>query len=231
MSKRSSAQSRVKKHELTQRMKALASAALAQKVGYLRVDDLPEARIFEKLPTQSFNAHRIIRGTDELFLLRHGLVEIWHTRHDFMVKELTIGMLFGEMPLLGQTMLGTRAITGTSGATVAVMDVNMVKQWLEAAPVPIVEKIGRRLADVEAEHYRSCFQSSDSRIAALLLDLAREGSTILGVTHEDIAERLGVYRETVTIILDSMRSQRLIDIGRKRISIVNKRALKELSEL
>jgi CRP-like cAMP-binding protein len=211
-------------------MKALAASALARKIGYLRVDDLPEARIFETLPTQSFNAHRIIRG-NELFLLKDGAVEIWHTRHDFLVKELTAGSLFGEMSLLGQTMLGTTAITGTAGATVAVVDVDTARAWLEAAPVPIVEKIGYRLALVEAEHYRSYFQSADSKIAALLLELAGERSTIQGLTHEEIGERVGVYRETVTIILDAMKLEKLVQIGRKKISIINKRALKELSEL
>jgi CRP-like cAMP-binding protein len=222
---------RTHKRELTQKMKALAASALAQKIGYLRVKDLPDARFFETLPTQSFNAHRIIRANDELFLLRQGVVEIWHTQHDFLVKEITPGLLFGEMPLLGQAMLGTKAITGTAGATVAVMDVNKAREWIKAASISIVEKLGYRLADIEAEHYRSRFQLVDSRIAAMLLELAGEGSTVKGLTHEEIGDKIGVYRETVTIILDGMKSDKLIDIGRKSIAILNRRALSELSEL
>jgi CRP-like cAMP-binding protein len=222
---------RTRKRELTQKMKTLAASALAQKIGYLRVKDLPDARFFETLPTQSFNAHRIIRGNDELFLLKEGAVEIWHTQHDFLVKEITPGLLFGEMPLLGQAMLGTKAITGAAGATVAVMDLNKAREWIKAASISIVEKIGCRLADVEAEHYRSHFQLVDSRIAALLLELAGEGSTVQGLTHDEIGEKIGVYRETVTIVLDGMKRDRLIEIGRKSITMLNKRALSELSEL
>jgi CRP-like cAMP-binding protein len=231
MSRRLRPQGEVRKHERSQGTKALAASALAQKIGYLRVEELPNTHMFETLPAQSFSANRIIRGTDKLFLLRHGVVEIWHTSHDTLVKELKPGVLFGDMALLGQTMLGTKAITGTPGATVTVIDADTVKEWIKTAPVPIVEKIGHRLADIEGEHYRSRFQLADSRIAAMLLELAGEGSHVLGLTHEEMGEKIGVYRETVTNMLDAMKSERLIEIGRKRITILDKRALKELSEL
>ncbi|HVG18957.1 MAG TPA: helix-turn-helix domain-containing protein [Blastocatellia bacterium] len=42
---------------------------------------------------------------------------------------------------------------------------------------------------------------------------------------------IGVYRETVTNVLDEMKSERMIEVGRKRVRILNKRALGELSEL
>jgi CRP/FNR family transcriptional regulator, cyclic AMP receptor protein len=147
------------------------------------------------------------------------------------VKKLKPGVLFGDMPLLGQTMLGTKAITGVPGATVTVIDPNRALGWIKTDPVAIVEMIGRRLANIEGEHYRSCFQLADSRIAALLLGLAGENSVILGLTHEEIGEKLGVHRETVTNMLDAMKMEKLIKIGRKRVTILDKRALRELSEL
>jgi hypothetical protein len=97
MSKQPKILNRVRRHERSQGMKALAASALAQKIGYLRVEELPHTHIFESLPAQSFSANRIIRGTDKLFLLRHGSVEIWHTAHDTLVKELQPGVLFGDM--------------------------------------------------------------------------------------------------------------------------------------
>jgi CRP-like cAMP-binding protein len=231
MSKRATAPSNAKRHEFTHKMKVLAASALAQKIGYLRIEDLPDARIFDKLPTRSFEAHRIIRSNNELFLIKSGLVEIWHTHHDFMVKDLTPGALFGEMSMLGQTMLGAKAITGPPGATVAAINLDTAKEWIKTAPLSIIEKIGHRLAATEAEHYRSRFQLADSRVAAALLNLAGEGTTIEGLTHEEIGEKIGLYRETVTIVLDAMKKDRLVAIGRKKIMIIDKRALTELSEL
>jgi CRP-like cAMP-binding protein len=231
MSKQPRGLQKIRKHERSRRAKELAAVALAQKIGYLRIEDLPNRQVFDSLPTQSFNQHRIIRARDELFLIRHGLVEIWHTSDDIMVKELMPGVLFGDMPFLGQTMLGTKAITGAPGATVTVIDAEAALEWIKMGSVAIVEMIGRRLANIEGEHYRSRFQLADSRIASLLLELAGEDSVILGLTHEEIGEKLGVYRETVTNMLDAMKMEKLIEIGRKRVTILDKRALRELSEL
>lgn len=50
----------------------------------------------------------------------------------------------------------------------------------------------------------------------------REGNEINGLSHQDIAERLGVYRETVTSTLNELKTAGIIDIGRKRITIANR---------
>lgn len=221
----------VRKHLHTDRRKALAVSSLAQKVGYLRVEDLPGSAFFNALATKSINPNRVIRGKNELFLVVHGLVEIWHTRYDKLVKALEQGALFGELPLLGQSMLMTKAIAGVSGATVIVINEASALEWVRSAPTEIMQIVGSRLTKIEAEHYRSQFQLADSRIAVLLLELAGENSAIVGLSHEEIGERIGVYRETVTNILDALKMERIIEIGRKRVTILDKRALRELSEL
>jgi CRP-like cAMP-binding protein len=222
---------RRRKHLLSEKTKTLSAAALAQKIGYLYVNDFPHTDIFESLPIRSLSPHRIVRCNEELLLISEGVVEIWHTHHDYLVKELRAGVLFGELSLLGQTMLGTKAIVGTEGATVSVMNADAAKEWIKASPILIVEKLGQRLADIESHHYRSSFQLVDSRLAALLLELAGEGSTIDGLTHEELGEKIGVYRETVTNTLQAMKVDKLIEIRRKRIIILNKKALRELSEM
>jgi CRP-like cAMP-binding protein len=222
---------RRRKHFLSEKTKSLSASALAQKIGYLHITDLPHTAILEDLPTQSFSPHRIIRCKDELLLIKQGLVEIWHTHHDYLVKELGTGVLFGELSMLGQTMLGTKAIVGTAGATVSVMNADIVREWVKANPVTILEKLGHRLAEIEAQHYRSSFQLVDSRVAALLLELVGEGSTVEGLTHGEMAEMIGVYRETVTTVLQAMKVDRLIEIGRKTITILDRRAMQDLSDL
>jgi CRP-like cAMP-binding protein len=231
MSKRPKLAGRVKKYKPTKRKKALTASALAQKVGYLRIEELPDSNILDTLPTHSFSPHRIIRGKDELFLVKHGLVEIWQTRHDTLVKNLESGALFGDFPMLGQTMMGTQAITGSPGATISVIDDAAAKEWIKTDPLSVLEMLGRRLAKIEDEHYRSRFQLADSRIAALLLELAGENSTIAGLTHGEMGKRIGLYRETVTNMLDALKLNGIIEVGRMRIVILNRRALKELSEL
>lgn len=220
-----------RKHIITDRMKALIASALEQKIGYLRIDDFPDTSFFDLLPTRTYSANRIIRIKDELLLVKSGVVEIWHTRHDKLVKELSKGAIFGDMPLLGQTMLNTKAISGMAGTAIAIMNVESAQKWVESDPIPVLSEIGERLVFLEAEHYRSKFQLADSKIAAWLLELAGEESVVLGFTHEDIGRKLGLYRETVTIMLDAMKMERLIEIANRRITILDKHRLQELSEL
>ncbi len=221
----------MRKHLLTDRRKALAAKALSLKIGHLNLEDFPELPLPARLPTQSFNPSRIIRLKDELCLVRHGSVQIRHVHHDSLVTTLGADALFGDMALLGQTMLDTQAISGPTGATISLLDVQAVKAWIETDPFMVLEKVGTRLSYLESEHYRAEFQLADSRIAALLLEIAGKGSTVEGYSHEQIGERLGLYRETVTVILDGLKFDKLIEVGRKRIRILDKRALRELSEL
>jgi CRP-like cAMP-binding protein len=222
---------RKQRYTFPQKRKELAAAMLAQKIGYLRLEDFPQLRIFDSLPVQSLSPHRLIRPQDELFVIREGKVEIWHTHHDMLVREMEQGTLFGDMSLLGQTMLGCKAIVGPDGAGLAAIPVDLVREWIQAEPLLILEELGPRLSAVEAEHYRTSFQTVDSRLAALLLELAGSTSRIEGYTHTDLSTQIGTYRETVTQALNALQSDRIIAIGRKRITLLDRRALQALSEL
>lgn len=219
-----------RKHTLSKKKKQIVAAMLARKIGYLKITDIVPAGIVDNLQTHSFNPHKIIGTKNKFFLVKEGIVEVWHTHHDVLIKTLEPGMLFGNLPMLGQVMLGTKAISGTNGSTVAEITTDTARDWMKANPL-VSELIGTRLAEIEVEHYRAALQSAHSRIAALLLDLAGESSLIEGLAHKDLALKIGLYRETVTNTLGSMKAERLIKVGRERITILDKRALQELGDL
>jgi CRP-like cAMP-binding protein len=229
MSKNAPESSKQRKRSSDKRQ-VLSAKALAQKVGYLRVDEFPSASIFDSLPRLKFNAGRRIKSKDNLYLVKSGTVIIRHIYHNYFVKELTSGVLFGHMLLLGQTMTGTEAIAGGDGAMLGVLDTNAVKRWIEASPILLLEKLGPRLSRIEDKHYRARYQSADSRLAALLLELADEDSIIKGRTQAELGGMMDVYRETITTLLSRMESDKLIKVGRKKITILDKGALQELSE-
>jgi hypothetical protein len=56
------------RHTFTPKRKQLAASMLAQKIGYLKIQDFTDQSIFESLSTQEFGSHRIIRSRDELFV-------------------------------------------------------------------------------------------------------------------------------------------------------------------
>jgi CRP-like cAMP-binding protein len=217
-----------KRKGLSRKLKLLAASTLAQKIGYLKTQDFPP-NFFDDIPTQSFNAHKIIRPRNELLIVQQGIVEIWHTRHDMLVTKLQAGTLFGDLPLLGQAMYGTQAISG--GTTLGVMNLELLTERVKESPIEILEKIGPQLIRAETDHYRTAFQTTDIRLAALLLGLAGETSVIEGYGHEELSQRLGVYRETVTTTMQGMKANGLIRVGRKQITIRDWKALRELSEL
>jgi CRP-like cAMP-binding protein len=219
-----------KKQGFSKKTRALAAATLAQKIGYLKAEDFPPA-FFDNIPTQTFNAHKIIRPREEIFIIKQGMVEIWHSHHDMLVTKLEAGILFGDMPLLGQSIYGCQAIAGPSGVTLGLVSLERVDEWLKDDSRRILEWIGPRLVSIETEHYRVGFQATDERLAALLLELTGESSIVAGYGHEELSQRLGVYRETVTMTMRAMKESKLIKVGRKRITLLDKKALKELSEL
>ena len=147
------------------------------------------------------------------------------------MTELEPETIFGDMPLLGQTVLGCQAIAGPAGVTLGVVDVEHIREWIDPNALKILEKLGPRLAHIEADHYRVIFQAVDSRLAGLLLQLAGAESSIQGFTHDELADQIGTYRETVTLALRNMKNDWIVEIRRKRLIILDKKALKELSEL
>ena len=219
-----------KSHTLSQKRKVLAARILAQKIGYLKTEDFPPT-IFENLPSQTFNAHKIIRAKDELFVVKEGMVEIWNPHQDMLVSELQTGTLFGEISLLGQSMYECQAIAGSGRVTLGVMELELIAEWIKTEPMEILEEIGPRLVLVEAEHYRTIFQTIEHRLSALLLELAGESSVVEGWTQDDFAQQLGSYRETVTTTMKAMKAKSLIRVGRKKITLLDKGKLEELSKL
>jgi CRP-like cAMP-binding protein len=223
---------RRKRHGFANQTKALAASALAAKVGYLQVKDFSDAKLFDNLLTRSYGPHKVIRCKDnELLLVTRGVVEVWHQQRDTLVKTLVIGTLFGKMPLLGQTMVVTQAISGEAGAMVAAMNEEQVSQLIKADPIAIARQLYPRLAAAEADHYRARFQQVGPRLAALILNLAGKGTSIEGLTQREMGEKTGVLRETASVALADMKAKKLIAIKRKEIIILDRKALEELSQM
>lgn len=50
---------------------------------------------------------------------------------------------------------------------------------------------------------------------------------VQGLTHQQLAELIGTYRETATAILGQFRAVGLIEIGRRRVILLNLPGLQE----
>ena len=135
--------------------------------------------------------------------------------------------------MLGQSMLGARAVAADAAKVsyVSAADFEKIASASPAVALNLARQIGPRLVDAERRHEQSAFQPVTSRIASLLLKLAGGGKEVSGYTHQEMAERLGVYRETVTNGIAELKQDGLIKVGRKRIALQNIDALRKLETI
>jgi CRP-like cAMP-binding protein len=94
-----------------------------------------------------------------------------------------------------------------------------------------MESMAIRLREAESKLEDLAFKSIPTRLAALLQDLASDEKVVEGYTHQDLAEMLGTYRETATQTLNEFKSNGWLEIGRKRIRILDLEALRLQAQL
>jgi len=96
----------------------------------------------------------------------------------------------------------------------------------------IFEELGSRLKETEARLEEIAFKGIPARLASFLLQAAdAQGTdTVTGLTHQDLGEQIGTYRETTTQTLNTFKAAGLIEIGRKRITILDRAGLERIAE-
>ena len=220
----------------------------SNKIGYLKMvdifQDLTEAEIEEIDRATTMSSCR--RGkifympedtSEVLFLLKEGQVQLYRISPDgkkLVMGTIGPGTIFGEMALIGQGMHNTFA-EATEDCVLCVMSREDVERLLVTKPMValrIFEELGSRLKETEARVEEIAFKGIPARLASLLLHLADErgSDTITGMTHQDLGEQIGTYRETTTQTLNTFKTDGLIDIGRKRITILNREGLQQIAE-
>ncbi|HLX40619.1 MAG TPA: Crp/Fnr family transcriptional regulator [Ktedonobacteraceae bacterium] len=181
-----------------------------------------------------------------LFLLKSGRVQLYHLSTDgrkLITATLAAGACFGEIPLIGQCPQNSFAEILES-ASLCVISKNDIDQLLDRYPAiarSLLSIVGQHFVQLENQLINATFKDSQARVATLLLQLVQatqkhehhdhtgDAITISGFSHEELAERLGVYRETVTIALRELKDAGAIELGRKHITIRNLTILEQLA--
>ncbi|PYP82739.1 MAG: hypothetical protein DMF61_25500 [Blastocatellia bacterium AA13] len=209
----------------------LRTERLAQTVGLIRVEPFSHRHVFDRFPKQEFGPNEVIPCRGVLCVIERGWVQIRHSRDKYLVKSLTIGGVFGEMREMGQTMLVTEAVAGSSGVTVTTMNPVQAWQWIAPDPRWVLKIIGARLYEIEADLHRIQCHNNESRVAALLLKLAGHTSVIEGLTQKRLGEMLGLHREVVATAVRDLRSCGAIATGLRKITVLDPVALQAISDL
>jgi CRP/FNR family transcriptional regulator, cyclic AMP receptor protein len=201
--------------------------------------DSEELREVERVTTtRTFSRGEVIYTPGEtgeaLFLLRTGAVQIYRMSPEgrkLVIAQLLPYSFFGEMSCIGQGMYDTFAEV-VEDSTIVTMNCAVLNRLLVTKPEiarRILEAFGRRVLEAERQLEETVFKGMTARVAALLVREAAGGDSVDGLTHQDIAERLGVYRETATNALNELKAARLIQIGRKHIAILDRERLRAIA--
>jgi len=216
------------------------------KVGYLKT-----VEIFRDLSDEELEAlersitnipcatGKIFYGPEEsgetLFIIKEGKVQLYRISPDgrkLVTSTLGPGTIFGGMTLIGQGMYHSFA-EAVEECSVWKMDRDDLERLLLERPqvaLRILEVLGRRLLEVEARLEGIAFKTVAGRLASLLLRLMKEqGTTIRGLTHQNLADDVGTHRETATQTLSGFRAAGLVATGRKRIEILDPEGLQRIA--
>jgi CRP/FNR family cyclic AMP-dependent transcriptional regulator len=189
----------------------------------------------ESLTVCSFQAGETVCEADQmasaLYLVVSGRVQLHRTTRDgrrFVIATLGPGSIFGEESILGGEGLGAYAVA-LEPCTIWVMP---RKQALEISSTNamfgfgLMQAMGQRVVEAENRLEQMAYSTIASRLAALLLELAgNDPDGVVHATHQELADMLGTWRETISKTLQDFRHRGLVASGRRQLTLLDKEGL------
>ena len=172
---------------------------------------------------------------EALFIIKQGKVALYRLTSEgrkLVIDTLGPLTLFGEMGLIRQRMYGCFA-EASEDSLICVLSRSDMQDLVRGNPevaLLLLAEVERRAQDREAELEAIAFRGLPERLATLLLREADENGVIDGVTHQELAERLGTYRETVSQLLGRLRDDDVIQTAPRRIEIIDLDDLRRRAE-
>ncbi len=94
----------------------------------------------------------------------------------------------------------------------------------------LVDSLSRRLEETRTRLEEATFRNAAARVSRTILRLAPGTSELPGLTHQELADATGLYRETVTNVLNRLQLQGIVELGTKKIVILNLSELDQVAE-
>jgi len=180
--------------------------------------------------------YRAGEANEALFLLKTGRVQI--VRDSVDGKRLITAVLgphtfFGEMALLGQRLPQDSTAEAVEDALVCVLSRKDLERLILQQPkvgLRFLEQLSARLLETEAVVEDFAFKGVPARLAGALLRLMETAQEqTVHASHQELADMIAAYRETVTLALDDFQTRGLVRLGRRSIEILDERALEKLA--
>lgn len=210
--------------------------AQLDEAGIARLEQVSHIRTLERrsliyLPNEA---------SDSVLLLLSGRVRIYHLTGDgkeALLAFIDPGELFGELTLVGQQEREEFAETMERSQVLKIPRQQLLDlmQNQPEMTLRVTRLIGLRRQTIERRLKSLLFQSNRERLSHLLLELAErygvedaEGTALrVKFSHQELANLIGSTRETVTVILQELQREKLVQVRRRQLILRNPAALSQ----
>ena len=217
---------------------------------YSRVDilsDLPEDQrdfLNRYVQSKSYPRNTFIYNPGEeadwVYFVTEGVVKtgtISEEGKEVIKNILYKGEMFGELGLSGMTERSDFASSLKGDVEIARIPVKILKDLINRNPeigLRMIEKLGARITRSEKRLEQLVFDDARTRIIGFLKEQADKNGmkfgdeTLIrhGFTHQDMANITGTSRQLVTIVLNELKKENLINFDRSSILIRDLNQLK-----
>lgn len=175
---------------------------------------------------------------DAAYLVYQGIITILFSTPDgreLVINEMHPGECFGELALLLEEPRSAGAVAREDSQIVWIPRKEFLAQ-VDAEPIlmrTLLQSIASRLVNSGERESALAFLHSPARIAQFLVQRAAEEGDqcdLVTLSQEELAQYIGVTRQTVAKILGDWRRNGWIITGRGKIMLVDIDAIQRLAE-
>ncbi len=177
--------------------------------------------------------------SDRVFLIVEGQVKIGTYSENGKELTKTIlqkGEVFGELALVGESKRKDFAYAIEDSAFCDIPTENLKMMMKERGNLSLffMKIMGSRVLEMEKRLESMVFKDSRTRVVEFLLELVNKKGQRVGyewvvrnfLTHQEIANITATSRQTVTTILNELKTHNLITFNRKRLLVRDLELLK-----
>jgi CRP/FNR family transcriptional regulator, cyclic AMP receptor protein len=191
--------------------------------------------------TRGKQLYKTNEPANDVMLLSQGYGRLCMEQEDG--RRLTVGLvapgdLFGEEALLDEPKRESafEAVLDSQVEIITREDFTRLVHENPALMWSITAHLAQRLLTQQHHMVRLAFEPLEQRLAWILLELATAAGTIessapsITIYHKDLAALLGVWRETITAMLNRWSSDGLIEQQARHITLKDLQRLRKLAD-
>lgn len=171
-------------------------------------------------------------ASDKIFFINDGRVKIGsyaNNGKEITKAILSKGEVFGELAMIGEDKRRDYALAVEDAEVCIISSAEMKTLFRDHGSLSMffMKMMGSKVIEMENRLESLVFKDSRSRIIEYLVDLVNKRGQRVGyewvvrnfITHQDIANLTATSRQTVTTVLNELRTNDIITFNRKRLLV------------